>query len=102
MIHLYCNEWIDDLHQDDHMSLTIVFHHLLVTTLHFPLTRASQLIAELVGKSDCAVKDWRATFLTNSGSFLETLQGRYQRTSVLWQNEDLNKKASTFVRANSR
>ena len=97
MIHLYC-EWIDDLHRDDLMSLTIVLHHLLA--LHFPLTRATQLIAELVGKSDRTVWDWRATFLANSGSFPETLQGRYQRTGILWQNEELNKKASTFVRAN--
>jgi hypothetical protein len=97
MIHLYCGEWI---HRDDLMSLTIVLHHLLVTTLHFPLTRASQLIAELIGKSDHTVRDWRATFLANLGSFPETLQGRYQRTGVLWQNEELNKEASTFVRAN--
>ena len=82
------------------MSLTIVLHHLLVNTLHFPLTRAAQLIAELIGKSDRTVRDWRATFLANSGSFPETLQGRYQRTGILWQNEELNKKASTFVRAN--
>ena len=100
MIHLYCSEWIDDLHRDDLMSLTIVLHHLLVTTLHFPLTRAAQLIAELIGKSDRTVRDWRATFLANSGSFPETLQGRYQRTGILWQNEELNKKASMFVRAN--
>ena len=58
MIHPYCSEWIDDLHRDDLMSLTIVLHHLLVTTLHFPLTRASQLIAELVRKSDRTVRDW--------------------------------------------
>ena len=100
MIHLYSNEWIDDLHRDDLMSLTIVLHHLLVTTLHFPLTRASQVIAELIGKSDRTVRDWRATFLGNSGSFPETLQGKYQRTGVLWQNEELNKKACEFVRAN--
>ena len=66
MIHLYCSEWIDDLHRDDLMSLTIVLLHLLVTTLHFPLTRAAQLIAELVRKSNCTVQDWRATFLAET------------------------------------
>ena len=39
--------------------------------------------------------------MANSGSFPETLQGRYQRKGVLWQNEELNKKASAFVRANA-
>ena len=38
---VYCS---DDLHRDD--SVTIVLHHLLVTTLHFPLKKASKLIAE--------------------------------------------------------
>ena len=101
MIHLYSTEWINDLHRDDLMSLTIVLHHLLVTTLQFPMTRASQIIADLVGKSDRTVREWRATFLANSGSFPETLQGKYQRTGVLWQNEELNKKATAFVRANA-
>ena len=55
MIHMYCSEWIDDLHRYDLMSLTIVLHHFLVTMLHFPLTKASQLIVELIGKSDCTV-----------------------------------------------
>ena len=57
MIHLYSSEWIDDLHRDDLMSLTIVLHHLLVTTLHFSLTKASKLIVDLVGKSDCTARD---------------------------------------------
>ena len=100
MIHLHCNEWIDGLHRDDLMSLTIVLHYLLVNTLHFPMTSSSQLIAELIKKSDRTVREWRATFLANSGSFPETLQGKYQRTGVLWHNEELNKKACAFVRAN--
>ena len=41
MIYMYCS---DDLHRDD--LTTIVLHHLLVTTLHFPLKKASRLIAE--------------------------------------------------------
>ena len=68
--------------------------------LHFPLTKTSQLIAELIGESDRTVRDWCATFLANSGSRPETLQGRYQRTGVLWQNEELSKKASAFMRVN--
>ena len=33
-------------------------------------------------------------------SFTDTLQGKYQRSGVLWQNEELNKKATKFVREN--
>ena len=40
-------------------------------------------------------------FLNNSGSFPDTLLGKYQRTGVLCKNEEINKKAIKFVRENA-
>ena len=39
-------------------------------------------------------------FVANKGSFPDTLQGRYQRTSVIWHNEELNEIATRYVREN--
>ena len=63
-------------------------------------TDASVLIAELSGKGERTVREWRATFVTNKGSFPDTLQGKYPRTGVLWHNEELNKLATRYVREN--
>ena len=58
-------------------------------------------ISEMIGKSDCAVMEWKTTFLSNQGSFPDTLQGKYQRSGVMWQNEELNKLATQYVRKNA-
>ena len=39
--------------------------------------------------------------MENKCSFPDSRQGSYQRSSVLWQNEELNKKAREFVKANA-
>ena len=36
-----------------------------------------------------------------SGEVPHSKQGQYQRTGVLWKNEDLNKKASRYIRENA-
>ena len=48
-----------------------------------------------------SVRTWRSELIENNGEFPESKQGRYQRSGVLWSNEDLNEKAKTFVRANA-
>ena len=40
-------------------------------------------------------------FISNEGSFPDSEQGKYQRSGVLWQNEDLNKKVREFVLTNA-
>ena len=38
--------------------------------------------------------------MANEGSFPDSLQGKYQRSGVLWQNEELNKLATRYIREN--
>ncbi len=41
---------------------------------------------------------WKYSFFHDSH---DSQQGKYQRQGVFWQNEDLNKSASKFVRENA-
>ena len=66
-----------------------------------PVTEASKLIGSTVNRSDRTVREYRSIFNGNEYSFPDTLQGKYQRNGVLWQNEMLNKYATKFVRENA-
>ena len=74
---------------------------MFVGTLSFKLTDAAELIGRFIGRSDRTVREWRVTFNSNRGTFPDTLQGKYQRDGILWQNEDLNKRAVKYVRENT-
>ena len=97
----YVQEWIASLSKDDLLSLSILLWHLLVGILLFKLTDAAEIIGRVLGRSDRTVREWRVTFNANGGTFPDTLQGKYQCDGVLWQNEDLNKIATKYVRENT-
>ena len=54
----------------------------------------------MLGKFDRTVRQWMANFREN-GCIPDSKQGRYQRTGILWSNEDLNKEAYQYVRENT-
>lgn len=100
LVEEYTRDWVDGLDRDDLMSLSIALYNLLVSKLQLKKTDASKFIAELIGKGERTIREWRATFTANKGSFPDTSQGKYQRTGVLWHNEELNKLATRYVREN--
>jgi len=59
------------------------------------------VIGDLINKSDRTVREWRATFLYNDGCFPDSLQGKYQRKGVVWQNEELNMDVRQYIRENA-
>ena len=67
----------------------------------FTETKAAAYAATMVKKGEHSVRRWRKEVIDNNGVFRESQQGRYQRSGVLWQNEELNKKATEYVRANA-
>ena len=93
----HSHDWAETLTRDDTMSSTLLLHDLLVHQLQFPLTKAVELISEVVGLSDRTVREWRSQFVANQGSFPDSEQGRYQPSGVLWHNDELNKAALQFV-----
>ena len=70
--------------------------------LHFQLsyTKAAEMAAVFVKITDRTVRQWRSDFISNDGIMPSTKQGKYLHTGILWKNEELNKKASNYVRAN--
>ena len=98
---LHVEDWLNSLHRDDIMTFTLLLHQLLVNRMQIPVTEASKLIGETVKKSDRTVREYRSIFNGNEYSFPDSLQGKYQRKGVLWQNEKLNKLATKFVRENA-
>ena len=62
----------------------------------FTETKAAEYAASMMKKSDRTARRWRSA-LIDDGVLPESEQGCYQRSSVLWQNEELNKKAVGYV-----
>ena len=60
----------------------------------FTGTKAAEYAAAMVKKSDRSVRRWWSGLIDNDGVLPQSQHGRYQRTGVLWQNEELNKKAA--------
>ena len=100
-INQFAKEWAESLNSDDTMALTMFLYSFLVFRFHFTLSNSAKLVSELLGYSDRTIREWRSIFISNEGSFPESEQGKYQRSGVLWQNEDLNKKAREFVQTNA-
>ena len=57
-------------------------------------TKAAELAALMINRSDKTVHEWRAHLIENSRDIPESKQGKYQRSGILWASEELNKKAT--------
>ena len=56
----------------------------------------------MIGKSNKTVGEWRTYFSNNgSGCIPECKQCHYQRSGVVSHNEDLNRKATKYIRKNA-
>ena len=93
--------WVQALDHEDRKSLAMLLCFVLVKELSFTETNAAALTARVICKNEKTVRRWRTDLVSNGGAFSESNQGRYQRTGVLWANEELNKKATAYVRANA-
>ena len=100
-INQFVKEWVELLNRDDMMALSMFLHSFLVFRLQFSLCDSAKMICELLGYSDRTIREWRSIFINNEGSFPDSEQGKYQRSGVLCQKEELNKKAREFVQANA-
>lgn len=97
----FCEEWVAQLDWEDKVSLGLFICFQLKHTLRKGETEAAELAGLMIMKSEKTIRDWRAKFFANGGVVEETKQGRYQRSGVLWRNEDLNKKAARYIRENA-
>lgn len=78
-----------------------LWHFFMIFLLPECIFNWLKLIGQMVSKSDRTVREWRAVFLCNGNSYPDSLQGKYQRQGVLWQNEELNHALWRYVRENA-
>ena len=101
LLDTFCEEWVTQLSREDRISLGIFLQYQLAVVLQKGETESAELAALMICKSDRSIREWKLQFLENDGKISGSKQGHYQRSGVLWQNEDLNKKASKYVRENA-
>ena len=97
----FSNEWLEGLDKDDTRSLALFLSYQLVHMFSFTETNAAEYSAAIVQKSERTVRRWRSAVIENDGVLPESQQGRYQRSGVLWNNEEFNQKAADYVRQNA-
>ena len=96
----FVKSWVQALDHEDRKSLAMLLCFVLVKELSFTETNAAALTSRVISKNEKTVRRWRTDLVSNGGASSESNQGRYQRTGVLWANEELNKKAVEYFRAN--
>ena len=92
----FVEEWLETLDKNEIKSISLFLCYHFVHAFSFNETKAAEYAASMMKKSDRTARRWRSA-LINDGVLPELEQGCYQRSSVLWQNEDLNKKAVKHV-----
>ena len=97
----FVESWVQALDHEDRKSLAVLLCFVLVKELSFTETNSAALAARVISKNEKTVRRWRTDVVSNGGALSESNQGRYQRTGVLWANEELNKKATEYVRSNA-
>ena len=97
----FAEDWLETLDKDEIKSVSLFLCCQLVHMFSFTETKAAEYAATMVKKSDRTVRRWRSGLIDNDGVLPESQQGCYQRSGVLWQNEELNKKAVEYVQENA-
>ena len=88
----FVEDWLLTLDRDGVVSLSLFLQYHLKSLLPLSTTSAAEYTAIMLGKSDRTVRQWMANFHEN-GCIPDSKQGRYQRTGILWSNEDLKKRS---------
>ena len=101
MIDAFSKNWVTQMRWEDRTSLGLFLYFQLVSVLGKSKTEAAELAGMMVGKSEQTIRQWKDSFLSNNGKILESNQGGYQRSGVIWKSEELNVKATKYIRQNA-
>ena len=92
----FAEDWLETLDKNEIKSISLFLCYHFVHAFFFIETKAAEYAASMMKKSDRTARRWRSA-LIDDVVLPELEQGRYQRSGVLWQNEELNKKAVEYV-----
>ena len=97
----FVEDWLETLDKEEVKSVSCFLCYQLECMFSFTQTKAAEYAAAMVKKNERTVRRWRSGLIKNKGILPESQQGHYQQSGVLWKNEELNKKAREYVRANA-
>ena len=101
LMQMFGEEWVLTLARDDVQALSILLRFAFVSKLGVPILTAARVTGELLGRSERTIREWWSGFIDNDCTFSGTLQGAYQRSGVLWSNEELNETIRKYVQENA-
>ena len=96
----FVEDWVLTLDRENTISLALFLTYNFVSLFNFSYTKAAEYVGIMISKSERTVRQWHTDFRGNS-AILDSKQGRYQRSGILWSSEQLNKKVTEYVRQNS-
>ena len=67
---------ISHLDKDENVSVSLFLCFQLTKQLNLGDTKAAELAAMMIGRSDKAVHEWRSQFFENNGEITESKQGK--------------------------
>ena len=88
----FAEDWLETLDKNEIKSISLFLCYHFMHAFSFIETKAAEYAASMMKKSDRTARRWRSA-LIDDGVLPELEQGCYQRSSVLWQNKEQNKKA---------
>lgn len=97
----FCEEWVSSLDRKDRISLGLFLCFQLSKQFQLRQTETAEIVGLMVGRSDRTVREWKSAFFENGGEIPEGKQGKYKRTGLLWTSEELNQKATKFIKENA-
>ena len=97
----FVDEWLQVLDKEETESVAMILCYYLMGMFSFTETKAADCAATMLNKNERTVRRWRNEVVRNNGVMPESKHGRHQRSGVMWRNEELNKKAREYVRANA-
>lgn len=97
----FVQDWIVTIDKNDEKSLAMLLCFSFMKEFAFTESRAAETTAKIINKADKTSRHWRTDLITNDGNFSESKQGKYQRSGVLWCDEELTKEAREYVRLNA-
>ena len=96
----FVEEWVLSLDREDQISLSLFLTFHFERLLNFTQYHAADYAGIMMGKNERTIRQWLSAYKEN-GEIPGNRQGHYLRTGVLWSSEELNKKASEYVRENA-
>ena len=88
----FCDSWVLQLDTEDSMNFGPFLCFQLKKVLFVGSMKATECAALMTGRNEQTMCEWRLKFFQNDRKVVESKQGRYQQSGILWSNENFNKK----------